>query len=78
MPFFSKVFKRDGVAKSKNQTVNAPAEPAKPRWEESWSRKDIAAEEVQELIHACSQELKSRGKCNGVAQVPSSSREVFL
>ena len=61
MPFFSKVFKRDGAAKSKNQAANTPAAPAKPRWEESWSRKEIAAEEVQELIHACSQELKSRG-----------------
>ena len=61
MPFFSKVFKRDGAAKSKSQLNDAPAAPAKPRWEESWSRKEIAPEEVQELIHACSLEMKSRG-----------------
>jgi hypothetical protein len=62
MPFFSKVFKRDGGAKGKSQTVNAPVAPAKPKWEESWSRKEVAAEEVQELIHACALEIKSRGR----------------
>jgi hypothetical protein len=61
MPFFSKVFRRDGAAKGKNQTVNAPEAPIRPKWEESWSRKEVAAEEVQELIHACSHEMKSRG-----------------
>lgn len=62
MPFFSKVFKRDGASKIKGPVDNTPAAPTKPRWEEAWSRKEIAAEEVQELIHACSHEMKSRGK----------------
>ncbi|KIW07959.1 uncharacterized protein PV09_01860 [Verruconis gallopava] len=60
MPFFSKVFKRDAAAKGKSQTADAPVAPEKPRWEESWTRKEVAAEDVQELIHACSQEMKSR------------------
>jgi hypothetical protein len=34
----------------------------KPRGEDAWSRKDIAPEEVQELIHFCTHEIKSRGR----------------
>jgi hypothetical protein len=68
MPFFKNVFKsKDGsrsgskAAKYDDQPVAAP----KPRWEEAWSRKEVAPDEIQELIHVCTQEMKSRGRCNG-------------
>lgn len=62
MPFFAKVFKpRDGGKKGKLDDADSqPLPPPKPRWEESWSRKEVAPDEVQELIHICTQELKSR------------------
>jgi hypothetical protein len=66
MPFFKNVFKsKDGSrAASKAGKYGDNAEPVaqpKPRWEESWSRKEVAPEEIQELIHVCTQEMKSRG-----------------
>ncbi|KAK7542330.1 uncharacterized protein J3D65DRAFT_209784 [Phyllosticta citribraziliensis] len=65
MPFFSKVFKPKDGAKAKggkygdfsDGTANAPP---KPRWQESWSWKQVSPDQVQELIHVCTQELKSR------------------
>jgi hypothetical protein len=67
MPFFKNVFKsKDGprtaskTAKHANEQAIAPP---KPRWEDAWSRKDVAPEEIQELIHVCTQEMKSRGMC---------------
>ncbi|KAF2085637.1 hypothetical protein K490DRAFT_17411, partial [Saccharata proteae CBS 121410] len=63
MPFFSKVFKsKDPKANRKLQddSNGAASAPAPPRWEESWSRKEVAPEEVGELIHVCTQEMKSR------------------
>ncbi|KAF2146429.1 uncharacterized protein K452DRAFT_294010 [Aplosporella prunicola CBS 121167] len=64
MPFFSKVFKpKDGSKASKKHAQNTNGDavaPPKPRWEEAWSRTEVAPEEVQELIHICTQELKSR------------------
>ena len=60
MPFFKNVFNsRD---KQKSKTAPEPAAPPKPRWEESWTRKEVAPEEIQELVHVCTQEMKSRGK----------------
>ncbi|KAI2479067.1 DUF1708 multi-domain protein [Pyrenophora tritici-repentis] len=59
MPFFKNVF----TSKDKQKAAKAapePAAPPKPRWEESWTRKDVAPEEIQELIHVCTQEMKSR------------------
>jgi hypothetical protein len=62
MPSFLRVFRRDTDAKSKKKAIaNNVVEPEKPKWEESWSRKDVRPEEVQELIHVCTQEMKSRG-----------------
>ncbi|KAK8168320.1 hypothetical protein BKA80DRAFT_308106 [Phyllosticta citrichinensis] len=65
MPFFSKVFKPKDGAKGKggkygdfsDGTANAPP---KPRWQDSWSWKQVSPDQVQELIHVCTQELKSR------------------
>ncbi|KAF1999422.1 DUF1708-domain-containing protein [Amniculicola lignicola CBS 123094] len=61
MPFFKNVFRsKDKADKHAHNTAAAPAAPPKPRWEDAWSRKDVAPEEMQELIHVCSQEMKSR------------------
>lgn len=66
MPFFKKVFgSKDGSRAAKaGHADNKPAAPPKPRWEESWTRKEVAPDEIQDLIHMCTQELKSRGACN--------------
>jgi hypothetical protein len=62
MPSFFRVFRRDADAKSKkNVNANQVVEPPVPKWEESWTRKDVQPEEVQELIHVCTEEMKSRG-----------------
>jgi hypothetical protein len=64
MGVFSKVFKsRDGASK-KNGKENgaAPTGPPKPRWEgDAWERKTVDADEIQELLSGCTNELKSRG-----------------
>ncbi|KAI9687074.1 MAG: hypothetical protein M1822_002484 [Bathelium mastoideum] len=67
MPFFSKVFKgKDGNAASKGQRTldhsnGGPVAPAKPRWgDDAWTMKTVEPEEVQELLHICTQEAKSR------------------
>lgn len=62
MPFFKNVFKSKDASRAGSRVGHdaVPAAPPKPRWEDSWSRKDVAPEEIQELIHVCTQEMKSR------------------
>lgn len=66
MPLFSR-FKNKGAqpaAKSKtlpDLTNGGPVVPHKPRWEASWSSKTIDPAEVEDLVHACTAEMKSRG-----------------
>ncbi|KAF2132842.1 hypothetical protein P153DRAFT_428873 [Dothidotthia symphoricarpi CBS 119687] len=62
MPFFKNVFKSKDATRSASKASknDAPVAPPKPRWEDAWSRKDVAPEEIQELIHVCTQEMKSR------------------
>lgn len=69
MPFFSKVFKsRDAhsaAGKSRNHTAPANGDlvaPVKPTFVASWNSKEIDPEEVEELIHACTLEMKSRAE----------------
>jgi hypothetical protein len=64
MPFFKNVFRSKDGPRSKSAAGKYADEPVaqpKPRWEDAWSRKDVAPEEIQELIHVCTQEMKSRG-----------------
>ncbi|KAH9840467.1 hypothetical protein Tdes44962_MAKER01667 [Teratosphaeria destructans] len=66
MPLFSR-FKSKGAqpAKAKEQTDltnGKPATPRKPQYETSWQSKTVVLEEVQELIHACTVEMKSRAE----------------
>ncbi|KAI9828630.1 MAG: hypothetical protein M1832_001733 [Thelocarpon impressellum] len=64
--FFSKVFGgKDGTKPSKsgkhaNQPYQNVPVAQKPRWEDAWLRKDVEAEDVQELLRGCTLELKSR------------------
>jgi hypothetical protein len=61
--FFSRLKGRDGPSKVKKgaQQPAIDAAPPKPRWEDAWSRKSVEPQEVQELLHGCTVELKARG-----------------
>jgi len=69
MPFFSRVFK-DKKSGAKDANAKKPAEhtngysiaPAKPRYASNWDSTEVLAEEVEELIHLCTLEVKSRAE----------------
>ena len=49
---------------SKNQNAHNGSEPLvspKPQREDAWIREYVDAEEVQELLHFCTTEMKLRG-----------------
>ena len=65
MPLFSR-FKNKGAqpASKKNGADLANghlAASSKPRWTSNWNSKAVDPEEVEELIHACTAEMKKRG-----------------
>lgn len=70
MPFFRNVFRSKDGSRSASKAGkygdgdSPPAAQPKPRWEDAWSRKDVAPDEIRELIHVCTQEMKSRGMFN--------------
>ncbi|KAF4125171.1 protein of unknown function (DUF1708) [Geosmithia morbida] len=48
-------------SKKKNATSQQPAStPAKPQWDDAWTRSSVEPEEIHELIRFCTEELKSR------------------
>ncbi|EME43845.1 hypothetical protein DOTSEDRAFT_71609 [Dothistroma septosporum NZE10] len=66
MPLFSR-FKNKGAqpaTKSKNlDTGNGSLEPSRPRgYQSRWESTAIVPEEVQELVHVCTAEMKSRAE----------------
>lgn len=62
MPFFSKVFKSKDVGVKKSAVPVAKGDSQKkPQWSDAWIRTRIDPEEVAELLHLCTIELKSRG-----------------
>ena len=71
MPFFSKVFRAKdgagaGAAASSSPSASALEQgagyaPPKPRWEDAWLRTEVDPDEVQQLLHGCTVEVKSRG-----------------
>lgn len=69
MSFFSRVFRKEGGSK-KNGKQNgvAATEPAKPKWTDAWLRTEVSPEEVQELLHGCTIELKARGKWSDISR----------
>ncbi|KAI3318536.1 DUF1708-domain-containing protein [Xylariaceae sp. AK1471] len=60
---FSRIRGKDGKSKSKkngNADSLAHQLPTKPRWEDAYARTSVEPEEVQDLIHRCTAELKAR------------------
>lgn len=67
MPLFSR-FKNKGAQPAvKSQTDTTTISngvlhaPPKPRYVSNWNSKAVVPDEVQELLHACTIEMKSRG-----------------
>ncbi|KAL2835093.1 hypothetical protein BDW59DRAFT_3181 [Aspergillus cavernicola] len=63
MSFFTRVFRGKDSNATKKSSKSPAAEnigPAKPTWTDAWQRTEIAPEEVQQLLRACTQELKAR------------------
>ncbi|KAI8624073.1 DUF1708-domain-containing protein [Xylariaceae sp. FL1651] len=62
---FSRIRGRDGQGKFRSKK-NGNADslnhqlPSKPRWEDAYARTSVEPEEVQDLIHRCTEALKSR------------------
>jgi len=71
MPSFARWFRSRDAAKSKKfaDQGDGVVAPTKPSWQEAWNRKEVAPEEVQELIHECTQEMKSRGELQSARSI---------
>lgn len=63
MPLFSK--KKDKSKKNDGAVANGNA-VQKPKWEDAWQRTRVDPEEVVELLHGCTREIKSRGTMSGI------------
>lgn len=67
MGVFSRVFRKGDSSSSSRATSRAARDGPEPvqtkpkRYEDAWARKEVGADEVQELLHVCTQEMKSRG-----------------
>ncbi|KAK5088522.1 multicopy suppressor of a budding defect [Lithohypha guttulata] len=57
MPLFSR--KKDKLKKNDKPLTNGNA-VSKPKWEDAWQRTRVDPEEVVELLHCCTAEIKSR------------------
>ena len=66
---FSRISKaRDARLKKKNALNDLTNSlPAKPKWDDAYTRKVVDPEEVVELIRCCTEEIKTRGmECFGL------------
>lgn len=67
MGVFSKVFKKGDYSSSSRAQSRAARDGPQPintgpiKYEDGWARKEVSADEVQELLQVCTQEMKSRG-----------------
>ncbi|QPG95962.1 hypothetical protein C2857_002716 [Epichloe festucae Fl1] len=60
--FLSRLKARDGLRKKKNGMQDLTnALPQKPKWDNAYTRASVEPEEVHELLHVCTVELKARG-----------------
>lgn len=60
--FLSRLKARDGLRKKKNGMQDLTnALPQKPKWGDAYTRASVEPEEVHELLHVCTDELKARG-----------------
>ncbi|KAI0410086.1 hypothetical protein F4802DRAFT_604111 [Xylaria palmicola] len=59
---FSRIRGKDGRLRSKKNGASdsTPQLPGKPRWDDAYARSSVEPEEVQDLIHRCTVELKAR------------------
>lgn len=67
MPSFFRAFSNSNVNEKKDRPTSQRALPQsptaqRPTWQDAWLRTEVAPEEVQELLHVCTQEMKSRGE----------------
>ncbi|KAK7750102.1 hypothetical protein SLS62_007970 [Diatrype stigma] len=60
---FSRMRSRDGPKKSKKANPESLTHqlPNRPRWEDAYTRSTVEANEIQELVRRCTEELKARG-----------------
>lgn len=56
---FSRLVGKDSKKKKTSDLTDAG--PSKPTWDDAWTRKTVEPEEIHELIHCCTEELKARG-----------------
>lgn len=66
MPLFSRFKSKGahGASKNKNQAGHPNGDAAAPlstRWQASWNSNVVVPEEIEELVHVCTAEMKSRG-----------------
>ncbi|KAG6011651.1 hypothetical protein E4U43_008194 [Claviceps pusilla] len=60
--FLSRLKTRDGLRKKKHGMQDlACALPLKPKWDDAYTRTSVEPEEVHDLLHFCTAELKARG-----------------
>lgn len=65
---FSRLKGKDGPTKISKSKKNGNLDhltnqlPQKPQWEDGFARTTVEPEEVQELVHRCTSELKARGE----------------
>ena len=68
MPLFSK-FRSKSSQNTKNvkpqpdfASNGVTPTPVKPRYQATWTSTNVVPEEVEELVHGCTAEMKLRGK----------------
>jgi hypothetical protein len=59
--------KKDGKSKKSGLGDSTDLLPQKQKWDDAWTRKTVEPEEIRELLHHCTEELKSRGMAPIVA-----------
>ncbi|PFH59509.1 hypothetical protein XA68_12241 [Ophiocordyceps unilateralis] len=60
---FSRLKGRDGVKSKKRGAANdsTASQPQRQKWDDAYARKTVEPEEVHDLLHYCTVELKARG-----------------
>jgi hypothetical protein len=60
--FLARLKGRDGLRKKKNALQGlGDSLPQKPKWDDAYTRPYVEPEEIHELLHYCTAELKARG-----------------
>ncbi|KAH7321274.1 hypothetical protein B0I35DRAFT_210861 [Stachybotrys elegans] len=57
---FSRLRAKDGKSKKDAALAQAGALDLKPKWDDAYTRTDVQPEEIHELVHYCTDELKAR------------------